>query len=976
VIKQRFVLDESKRLFLDLTARTKWTHVQLNVGTTSLGPPLSRADLREGQSYTLPDESELLIQLDMPVFLPTLRIERDGVVVPGSEASAEFLTERAGRWLIGVGVLTILVAYTGPMMAIRNALSLVGLFWVATGFFARRGSFPALVLGSGLYFLGALQGITSANMTTVFLQVVILTPMFRALYAHYLDRNAAARPLRRDHVPLAVVKSVIRAPTDFAETIAPSSRPRIAGGDAPPATSVAASLPVVAAPAGGMTERSDQKVGAYILTGTLGSGGMATVYKARQTSIGRDVALKVITGNHQADPEFFERFRREAETTARLSHPNILKIFDFGEDAGRPFLAMEYMSGGTLRSRIGTTALPVAQVLKWAEQVGPAIQSAHTQGVVHRDIKPENVLLDQAGNAFLADFGLARLSDAKSNLTQIGTQMGSPSYMSPEQWEGADVTEAADLYSFGAMLFELLSGSPPFRAATLPALMTQHVKAPVPSIRALRPSLPVSMDAYFSKALAKAPDQRFADGAAMVDGLRLGLRGATVAQPAGPAAQASRPAALPARPVTQTIRPVTQTVRPVTQVARPVAPPSSAARPVRAAAPSKSWLDLIRSPVGVAVAIVLALAGFGAWRQRSASARPAGEDGEGVAARPAVKRPAPAVVATPVPASKLVGDLHPLPYRLVDAAFSRALNKVVVIADGTAAVMIVDPETGETSRIELPGFPRSVTTSPEGLAALVTSESAVWLVNLASRTVDHTVNVSVKGSTALMGSWAYILPEKDQWENLRSINLLSGEIKTGTQQVYAGGLMKAHQSGRRLYMVDRHLSPEDIYRIDATLGPALAIKDSRFHGDHPICEDLWFSEKGDFAFTGCGNAFSLSEDPAADMDFAGVIPNLQSQKISAFTHSEVAGRLLLVADRTVKTPGGDDSRDILMTYEFPGFRFVARDVLPRLGTPENPAIAFGRFVFASRDGRRMYVVLETPPASSKVSSAILAAAIK
>ena len=602
VIKQRFVLDEARRSFLDLTARTKWTDVRLSVGGTSLGPPLSRADLRDGQSYTLPDGSELLIQLEMPFLMPTLRIERDGMVVPGSDASPESLSERAGRWLIGIGVLNFLLGFGATSMSMasmRNAFFLVGVFFVATGFFARRGSLPALVLGTGLFFLGALQGLSNANMVTIALQIAILTPMFRALYAHYLDRTSAARPLRRDHVPLAVVKSVIRPRTEFAETIAPSSRPRMAGPGLAGASGVGGAVPgpvatppavapalIAPAPGGGGAEPSDSKFGPYVVTGTLGSGGMATVYRARQTSVGRDVALKVITGNHNAEPEFGERFRREAETTARLSHPHILKVFDFGEEAGRPYLAMEYMSGGTLRGRIGAAALPVAQVLKWAEQVGQAIHSAHTQGVVHRDIKPENVLLDQTGNAFLADFGLARLSNAKSNLTQMGTQMGSPSYMSPEQWDGAEVTEAADLYAFGTMLFELLSGSPPYRAATLPALMAQHLKAPVPSIRALRPSLPPAMDTFFAKALNKAPDQRFSDAAAMVDALKQALRGAAVAQP-------SR---------------------------NRVAPSMAGPRLSRQSSSLGSWVESLRSsPAGIAVAVIAVAILIGAWRRATPS---------------------------------------------------------------------------------------------------------------------------------------------------------------------------------------------------------------------------------------------------------------------------------------------------------------------------------------------------------------------
>jgi hypothetical protein len=321
----------------------------------------------------------------------------------------------------------------------------------------------------------------------------------------------------------------------------------------------------------------------------------------------------------------------------------------------------------------------------------------------------------------------------------------------------------------------------------------------------------------------------------------------------------------------------------------------------------------------------------------------------------------------------LAGNLHHLPFRLTDAAFSRTLNRLVVIAEGDKAVMIVDPETGNSTKVNLSARPRSVTMSPEGFAALVTSDFSVSLVNLASGTVDHTVNVNVNvnvGSIALLGSWAYILRENDQ---LSTINLISGETKTGTTRLYTGSIMKAHPSGRRLYTIDRGMSPVDLYRIDA-VGPALAVKDSPYYGDHPICEDFWFAEKGDFAFTGCGNAFSLSDDPRTDMDFAGTVPISNEQRISAFTHSDSAGRVLVVPASSYRQD--DEPRDTLVTYEFPGFRLVARDVLPRLGTPQSPVIAAGRFVFANRDGRRVYVVLEPSAAAARVTSAILAADIK
>ena len=191
---------------------------------------------------------------------------------------------------------------------------------------------------------------------------------------------------------------------------------------------------------------------------------------------------------------------------------------------------------------------PSSCVLKWADQIGQALHAAHLQGVVHRDIKPENVLLDRNGNAFLSDFGLARLADTRANLTRAGMQMGSPSYMSPEQWEGSDVDSRADLYSLAVMLFELLTARPPFRAATLPALMTQHVTAPVPAVSSLRPGLSVSLDAFFSKAMSKKPGFRFRDAQSMVDAFRRSVKGAPAESADLGPCRASSPAWMNPRP--------------------------------------------------------------------------------------------------------------------------------------------------------------------------------------------------------------------------------------------------------------------------------------------------------------------------------------------------------------------------------------------------------------------------------------------
>lgn len=937
MIKQRFLLDPAAHLFLDLTAPNRWSDVRLTVGGISLGPPLSRRELRDGQTYTLSDGSELAIQLKTPFIRPALRIEHDGRVVPGCDLSKEALTKYAGHWLIGLGVLNALIGFAPPRSldqpSTRNAFFLVGAFWVTAGFLSRKGSFPALVLGSAVFFLGVVRGLSTSEWSTIFVQIMILAPMVRALHAHYLDRTTGVPKVRSANVARVKATPVIQPPTEFAETIAPESRAGVlraegeasvpaprSGPAARPATpaSVATSGP---AWSDGHPTPEGLKFGPYVVFSTLGSGGMATVYRARQTSVGRDVALKVITGQHEADSDFNERFRREAETMARLSHPHILKVFDFGDEGGRPYLAMEFMGGGTLRSRIGGTRLPTAQVLKWAEQIGLALHSAHSQGVVHRDVKPENVLLDQNGNAFLADFGLARLSDAKGSLTQAGMQMGSPSYMPPEQWHGADVTPPADLYSFGAMLFELLAGVPPFRASSLPALMAQHIQRPVPSVRSLRPSLPPAVDAFFSKALNKSPALRFQDAAGMVDAIRGALR-------AGPVAGMAR----------------------------------SSGRPAVQARSAPDWSD-VGPGWRRAFAAVAAVALLGVWwfwpfpvsspqvRRVTQSARPS------QSARPAAARPKP----TPLPLvpSTLAGGITPLLDNLTHIAFSRKLNRLVYASKARPQFLyILDPETGRSVGVHLPAEARNLNVSHDGLFALVSHEFSVTSIALSKPEASLTIPVQDMGSVALVGGWVYVFPFWSDY--VKRVNLQTREVMIGDFGMRGGGRISVHPQGERLYYAEVN----DVHRIDLRASDFVLGDQFLRHktlGDRDLrpCGGLWISDRGNVAVDPCGGTFALSGPPKKDLDRMGGVPNLpqgRNAAIVAFDLSEAAGRAVVVPNPIPF----DRPSDKLLTYEFPGYRPIDQDVLPRFSSDTGPVAASGRFAVVGGGGKRLYVVLSAP----------------
>ena len=258
--------------------------------------------------------------------------------------------------------------------------------------------------------------------------------------------------------------------------------------------------------------------GRYRVVSRLGSGGMADVYLAQDELLGRQVAVKVLHHHFAEDHEFVERFRREASSAAGLSHPNIVAIFDRGEWNGTYYIAMEYVSGRSLKSIVREVgAVDPAAAIDIVVQVLQAAGFAHRHGVIHRDLKPHNVLLDEEGRARVTDFGIARAG--ASDMTLTGSIMGTAQYLSPEQAQGYAVSATSDLYSVGVMLYELLTGVVPFEGDSAVAIAYKQVSvAPRPPSE-LNPYLPPSLDAVVIRALAKDPAARYQDADEMISAL-------------------------------------------------------------------------------------------------------------------------------------------------------------------------------------------------------------------------------------------------------------------------------------------------------------------------------------------------------------------------------------------------------------------------------------------------------------------------
>ncbi len=276
-----------------------------------------------------------------------------------------------------------------------------------------------------------------------------------------------------------------------------------------------------------------KKLGHLEVVEQIGQGGMATVYKAYQPALDRHVAIKVLPAAYAKDPTFMERFIREARAIAKLYHPHILPVHDFGEQDGTTYIVMEYVAGGTLKKRLRPgQPMPLREAIDLILQACQALECAHQHNIVHRDVKPGNMLLRTDSFLLLSDFGIAKILESNTVLTRTGVGIGTPQYMSPEQGTGGTVDGRSDLYSLGVVLYQAVTGRVPYGSpgdAPL-TISLKHVNEPLPPPRQFAPDLPPMVEQIIIKALEKDPNRRFQTASEMIEALsnvNLALRGPT-----------------------------------------------------------------------------------------------------------------------------------------------------------------------------------------------------------------------------------------------------------------------------------------------------------------------------------------------------------------------------------------------------------------------------------------------------------------
>ncbi len=363
-----------------------------------------------------------------------------------------------------------------------------------------------------------------------------------------------------------------------------------------------------------MEALTGKHIGQYQILEPLGQGGMAVVYRAYQSRMERYVALKILPRFFASDPKFVSRFNQEAKIVAQLQHPHIVPTYDYGEQDGYIYIVMPFIPGGTVAERLRSRLLTLDMIVKSMVQVGDALDYAHSRGVLHRDVKPSNVLIDERGNCLLTDFGIAKILEGTTHLTQSGSIVGTPLYMSPEQGLGQPVDQRSDIYSLGVMLYQLVTSRPPFQSSTPMAILVKHINEPLPSPRRFNPHLSTEIEQVILKSLQKHPDDRYSTVIAFVNALRQAVQ-VTSPQAIQAIYASAEWEAPPTHSHITSVRSVKKTGR-IRNRAENLTKPTLALANHRSEQPSAQWFSLIMIGLGLGVIAGLGWGGFQYYRSQ------------------------------------------------------------------------------------------------------------------------------------------------------------------------------------------------------------------------------------------------------------------------------------------------------------------------------------------------------------------------
>ncbi len=265
-------------------------------------------------------------------------------------------------------------------------------------------------------------------------------------------------------------------------------------------------------------------LGSYRLIERVGRGGMGEVYRAEHLKLGREDAIKLLPANLVGEEDFLKRFEREASSAANLRHPNILPVYEYGEQDDVPYLVMPYIKGGTLKDRLERGDVTPGQIARYLTQVAEALDFAHAKGIIHRDVKPANILIDEHDQAYLADFGIAKALEGTESLTRTGMGVGTPEFMAPEQAQGR-ADPRSDLYALGVMCYQLIIGRVPYSGQSTVDILMKHLQEPIPlePLRGMNPAAARAFGPILERALAKDPNRRFQTGRELMQSLNAAI---------------------------------------------------------------------------------------------------------------------------------------------------------------------------------------------------------------------------------------------------------------------------------------------------------------------------------------------------------------------------------------------------------------------------------------------------------------------